>query len=237
MAPHLRQFNERIGARTLLIPLDATETVEYIDYRLRARNGSAVKIFNRKALKYIVAQSAGIPRRVNVLCHNSMLLAYGAGAKQVSLKMAREAVADYQDLFASATKASSAENPRPRTRRWLRWNFGLTAIVAALTGMIIALIMFGSSAARRNQATSISAMDGSAEAREPIVLPRSVVVSPSSSDLRSGSSTTPIAVPDYGTAAASEPAASASASVMSEKVPNKHAVMRLAKQRERDEEE
>ena len=39
MAPTLRQFNERIGARTLLVPLDASETLEYIDYRLRAKGG------------------------------------------------------------------------------------------------------------------------------------------------------------------------------------------------------
>ena len=241
MAPHLRQFNERIGARTLLVPLDATETVEYVDYRLRARNGSAARIFHRKALKYIVEQSAGIPRRVNVLCHNSMLLAYGAGAKQVSLKMAREAVADYQDLFASATKASSAENPRPRSRWRLRLNFGLSAIAAAVTAMIVVLVMLGSNWVRRNHATSIPAIDESAEAREPIVLPHTAIISPKDSQNRSESrsdSTTPIAVPDYGTAAAAEPAASPSTSVTTEKPQPKHAsAMRLAKQRERDEDE
>ena len=118
MAPSLRQFNERIGARTLLVPLDASETLEYIDYRLRAKGGTSARIFKPKALNYIVAASAGIPRRVNVLCHNAMLLAYAEGAKVVTLKMAKAAVAEYQDLFTAAIKASSNENPDP-SRRWV----------------------------------------------------------------------------------------------------------------------
>jgi general secretion pathway protein A len=144
MAPNLRQFNERIGARTLLAPLDAGETIEYIDYRLRSKGGTAAKIFNPKALRYIVAASAGIPRRVNVLCHNAMLLAYAAGVKQVSLKMAKEAVAEYQDLFTAALKASSNERPLPRDGLHLSWNPRATAVAAALVSLLIALMVFGS---------------------------------------------------------------------------------------------
>ena len=190
MAPHLRQFNERIGARTLLVPLDASETLEYIDYRLRSKNGSAVKIFQRKALKYIVNASAGIPRRINVLCHNSMLLAYAAGANQVTLKMAREAVTDYQDLFSAAIKASSTENPRPRARWTFAWNSGLTAVTATVAGLLIALIAFGSW-------THHDASPQAVDAREQtLIAPRSSAAPAHSARIDVGSSTTPIAVPD-----------------------------------------
>jgi hypothetical protein len=190
MVPHLRQFNERIGARTLLVPLDANETIEYIDYRLRAKNGSAVKIFKRNALKYLVNASAGIPRRVNVLCHNSMLLAYAAGASQVTLKMAREAVTDYQDLFSAAIKASSTENPRPRGKWTFAWNSGLTAIAATIAGLLIALVALGSWAHRDANSQAVEAHE-----QDPR-LPRTSVAPAHSARIDLGSSTTPIAVPD-----------------------------------------
>ena len=236
MAHHLRQFNERIGARTLLVPLDATETLEYIDYRLRARNGSAAKIFNRKALKYIVAQSAGIPRRVNVLCHNSMLLAYGAGAKQVSLKMAREAVTDYQDLFASATKASSAENPRPRTRWRFRWAASLSAIAAAITGLLLIVLLALSSFWSKHNQTVATPSPAPGQVREPVMMPRSASLTPSADS--QDDSTTEIYVPDYGTPADSEPKASSSTASSSSKLAAKQpGVVRFAKRRMRDGEE
>jgi general secretion pathway protein A len=196
MVPHLRQFNERIGARTLLVPLDANETIEYIDYRLRAKNGSAVKIFKRNALKYIVNASAGIPRRINVLCHNSMLLAYAAGANQVTLKMAREAVTDYQDLFSAAIKASSAENPRPRGKWAFAWNSGLTAIAATIAGLLIALVAIGSWAHRDSNSQALEANEPfEAHEQDPGLPQTSIAPAPRVHiDLRS--STTPIAVPD-----------------------------------------
>ncbi len=145
MSPALRQFNERIGARSMLTPLDPAESVEYIDYRLRAKGGHADKIFNRRALKYIVAHSGGVPRRINVLCHNSMLLAYSAGAAQVTLAMVREAVADYEDLFNSATAAARAIGSRTRRAllRWLPFNPRKAASAMLVATAAVLLVMIG----------------------------------------------------------------------------------------------
>ncbi len=200
MAPNLRQFNERIGARTLLMPLDAKDTAEYIDYRLRAKNGTAAKIFHRKALKCIIAASAGIPRRVNVLCHNAMLLAYAAGANQVTLKMAREAVTDYQDLFNSALRASAAENPTPRSGWNLAWKSSLTTVAAAITGLLIALIALGSYFGRRTMPAPESANAADSPREQTLMLPHSPSID---SDIAADGSTaknssiTPIARPHY----------------------------------------
>lgn len=226
MAPHLRQFNERIGARTLLVPLDSNETLEYIDYRLRSKNGGALKIFKRNALKYLVNASAGIPRRINVLCHNSMLLAYAAGAQQVTLKMAREAVTDYQDLFSAAIKASSTENPRPRAKWTFAWNSGLTAVAATIAGLLIALIAFGGSISKWNRR---SASPQALEAGDQtLVLPRSTTVPAHGAQIDLGSSTTPIAVPDAAVPDSDSDTA-ASADDASIKTRNQRAAARLAK--------
>jgi type II secretory pathway predicted ATPase ExeA len=97
-AHHLRQLRERISTKVSLPALSAAESAAYIDYRLQAQNGSA-RIFEPGALKYLIKAAAGIPRRLNVLCHNALLLAYSKKKNIVTLEDAREVVADYQGIF------------------------------------------------------------------------------------------------------------------------------------------
>ena len=94
-SPSLRQFNQRVAARSVLNRLSFVEAHEYVGYRLRARDGRSRDIFDSEALDYLLRHSAGIPRQINVLCHNAMLLAYSAGASLVDLKSARAAVAEH----------------------------------------------------------------------------------------------------------------------------------------------
>lgn len=109
-AHHLRQLRERISTKVSLPALGDTESVAYIDYRLQAQNGSA-RVFDPNALKYLIKAAAGIPRRLNVLCHNALLLAYSKNKSTVTLEVAREVVGDYQGIF----PISNVE-PRPALR-------------------------------------------------------------------------------------------------------------------------
>jgi len=97
-AHHLRQLRERISTKVSLPALSTTESVAYIDHRLRAQNGS-VRIFEPKAIQCLVKAAGGIPRRLNVLCHNALLLAYSKKKNTVTLEVAREVVADYEGIF------------------------------------------------------------------------------------------------------------------------------------------
>ena len=97
-AHHLRQLRERISTKVSLAALTEIESVAYIDCRLRAQNASA-RIFDANAIKYLVATAAGIPRRLNVLCHNALLLAYSKNQNPVTLEVVREVVGDYKDIF------------------------------------------------------------------------------------------------------------------------------------------
>jgi type II secretory pathway predicted ATPase ExeA/phage tail protein X len=118
---NLRQLNERIGARAMLNSLRANEIQEYIDFRLRARNGSAQDVFTSSALKIIADHSGGIPRRINVLCHNAMLLAYTSDSQRVRGQHANAAAAEYEDLFLTATTPRQPDPPvreRPNSRWW-----------------------------------------------------------------------------------------------------------------------
>jgi len=91
--PQLRQIAERVAVRVNINPLDHAESRRYIEHRLLGSGGS-LAMFSPAALWLIVHRARGIPRRMNILCHNALLLAFAAGASQVTWSMAREAIRD-----------------------------------------------------------------------------------------------------------------------------------------------
>jgi type II secretory pathway predicted ATPase ExeA len=117
-SPGLRQLDQRIGARSVLNPMQPAEVREYADKRLQACGGSAKQVFGASAMRQIVRHSGGIPRRINVLCHNAMLLAYSAGARQVDSRMVQAAVTEYDGLF-SLKRTAQAGAGAGAFRRWL----------------------------------------------------------------------------------------------------------------------
>jgi general secretion pathway protein A len=116
--PSLRQLEQRIGAKTVLNPLQRAECREYIEQRLSAVNGTTERIFKSGALRYLIGHGGGIPRRINVLCHNAMLLAYSGGARMVDTRMVEAAVTEYDSLFSTMHSQAPGEKGAP-VRRWL----------------------------------------------------------------------------------------------------------------------
>ena len=136
MAPSLRQFHQRIGARAVLNPLRREEALEYIDHKLRNAGGSANAIFDKRALGEIVGRSQGIPRQLNLLCNNALIRAYAVGLRRVSVKIARAAIGEYDNLGKAVEKF-----PQPLLRPALRSitahpAISLTSVgLAALAGL------------------------------------------------------------------------------------------------------
>jgi general secretion pathway protein A len=168
-SPSLRQFNQRVAARSVLSRLRITEAHEYVGYRLRAKGGRSRDIFDADALAYILRHSGGIPRQINVLCHNAMLLAYSAGASRVDLKAARAAISDNGQSLIGGLSAVT------RTRGWER---SALAGAAALGVALIAGYAYQSlpNSARRTipktpAALALSSYSGVAHA-EPILAAR-----------------------------------------------------------------
>src|SRR5439155_23322130 len=86
------------------------------------------------ALKLIVKYSDGIPRRINVLCHNALLTAFSEAAHQVTPPMVQEAHDDYEDIIASRVT-------KPPRGSWLLQRapaVGLAALVVGTCGVIAA---------------------------------------------------------------------------------------------------
>jgi general secretion pathway protein A len=92
----LRQLKQRVGLRCNLLPLDLREVGGYIHRRLelagaeRNENG----IFSAEAIEAIYKISEGIPRLVNTLCENCLMLGFGLQLKHITAAIVREVVSD-----------------------------------------------------------------------------------------------------------------------------------------------
>ena len=138
-ARHLRQIRERISTKVTLPALSAKESIAYVNYRMQAQNGSA-RSFEADAIKYLIEAAAGVPRRLNVLCHNSLLLAYSKNLGKVTIDVAREVVGDYKDIFLPQPELDSAAPTEVRPaaiRRRPR------LVLAAAACAALALVGFG----------------------------------------------------------------------------------------------
>lgn len=119
--PQLRQVAERVAVHCRIAPLSRRESRAYVAHRLRCAGGSW-DLFSPPARRLLVRKAYGIPRRLNILCHNAMLFAYGTGARRVTRSTARGAVRARRRLLATGA-------PSPRWAAVRRW--GAPAIVGA----------------------------------------------------------------------------------------------------------
>jgi len=75
-APELEQLRQRITVSYHLPPLDAEETCNYINHRLRRAALATPLEFPREATDLIHARSRGVPRIINVICDATLVFGY-----------------------------------------------------------------------------------------------------------------------------------------------------------------
>lgn len=92
--PQLRQLEQRICLRRWINPLDENETYAYIRHRLSLANKDGVEFFSPEALKLIWAYTGGVPRKINILCDNALLIGYATRADKIRSAAIQEAVTD-----------------------------------------------------------------------------------------------------------------------------------------------
>ena len=137
MDPSLSQFHQRIGARAILNPLQREEAFEYIEHKLQESGGSTKKVFGTRALQLLVHHSHGIPRQLNLLCNNALIRAYGSDLRIVTMKVAREAIKEYENLAGTAEKFDE-----PIGWRALHSIMSHPAISTAGVSLIVMLALF-----------------------------------------------------------------------------------------------
>ena len=126
--PSLRQLKQRITFSYTLSPLDEAGLDRYVSHRLSEAGYNGEQIFTKKALKTLFKASRGIPRLVNILCHKSLMVAYGQGRQRVELEAVQRACDDTD---------GTRSNDQKSRRYWL------IASVAAALILLIAVPLTG----------------------------------------------------------------------------------------------
>lgn len=104
----LRQLAQRITGRYHLEPLSQSETIEYLQHRMRVA-GATRALFTPAAARELYRLSGGVPRIINVIADRALLGAFTREQAQVAPAMVRRAAAEVYD----------SEQHRGRLRSWL----------------------------------------------------------------------------------------------------------------------
>jgi len=94
----LRQLKQRIALRSTLEPLDANETKGYIEARLHlaGANSSASALFPGQTIAAVHRHSRGIPRLINTICENALIIAYTKQVREVTPDIVEEVAEDFR---------------------------------------------------------------------------------------------------------------------------------------------
>src|SRR5688572_4592656 len=121
-APELEQLRQRITVSYHLMPLDADETANYINHRLRRAATGAPMEFPRDATDAIHGRSRGVPRIVNVICDAALVFGYAEERRGVDLPLVQEVLSELEVTgvlppIGATNMTESAPSPMPALAR------------------------------------------------------------------------------------------------------------------------
>jgi MSHA biogenesis protein MshM len=127
--PSIRQLKQRITFSSTLGTLNLQDTEYYLAHRLGIGGYRGPRLFARSAVKLLHRASRGVPRLINILAHKALMAGYGEGARYITDKYVKFAIAD-------------TELARARLHRRRVWRFGalLAALAAASSAWVWAQI-------------------------------------------------------------------------------------------------
>ena len=78
------------------MPLSLRESQEYIDHRLHIAGSKISNIFTDEAVSLICNYAKGIPRTINALCDNALLIGYSLSKKRIDGDIIHEVIRDME---------------------------------------------------------------------------------------------------------------------------------------------
>jgi len=103
--PHIRQLKERITHSFYLSPFPPDDTLQYLNFRLRAVGYKGPDIFNKKTASTVKKYSDGLTRRINILADKSLLAAFSEGSHTVTSSHVKSAARDSEFKKQGSSKA------------------------------------------------------------------------------------------------------------------------------------
>jgi type II secretory pathway predicted ATPase ExeA len=90
--PHLGALRQRLAIRARLDPFSVDESADFLRHQLRLAGGRPEALIADEAVVLLAQNTRGIPRLLNQSAHEAFHLAYEAGASQVDVEAAVEAL-------------------------------------------------------------------------------------------------------------------------------------------------
>jgi len=116
--PALEQLRQRITVSYHLHPLDAGETANYINHRLRRAATAAPLEFPHDVTDTVHARSGGVPRIINVICDAALVFGYAEERRQVDLPLMREVLAELETTGVLPSDLSSVRRGVGTPANW-----------------------------------------------------------------------------------------------------------------------
>jgi general secretion pathway protein A len=103
----LKPLKQSIEIRRQIRGFSEEESAKYIDHRLRLVGSSSSQIFSPEAISLICSYSQGIPRVINVLCDNALLMGFRLSQKKIGIDTIRGAIKNLEGPSPQKTILSS----------------------------------------------------------------------------------------------------------------------------------
>jgi general secretion pathway protein A len=171
--PELTQLNQRIGFHCCLTPMGYDETKGYIENRL-AVAGAIHSVFTSRAIKKIFAHSKGVPRVINVICDNALILGFSHQKRKIGHAIIQQVVQElHLDGMEWVEKHQSQDGFR-RVKR-LALITGIASLSLLGVGFVLQPSLPGGKLREytRSAANSLALLPQSPGVREPLLLPQS----------------------------------------------------------------
>lgn len=108
----LRQLKQRIEVRMALKPLSSADLKGYLNHRWQYAGADIPLPFTAEAITLIGGASHGIPRVVNAICDNALLLAYAGGEARIGAAHIQHVLRDLDPSDSELTPRNGAARPR-----------------------------------------------------------------------------------------------------------------------------
>lgn len=110
--PRLAPLIQRVVMYTHLKPMSFDDTTRYIAFRLvRASKDKPNVDFSREALRLIYERSHGVPRLVNLICDNALLVGYSRDTRLIDSQVVSTAISQMLPNFQDEPTDILAEGP------------------------------------------------------------------------------------------------------------------------------
>lgn len=128
--PKFRQLKQRVSLRYHVQPLGGEDTEKYIEKRLRMAGAFDHNIFTPKALNKIYKYTKGIPRLINIICDNALLMGYATDQKIIGQKIIGDVINNL-DGFSLQKKR----------RRWILFKVIPIVLLSCVAFIILASLL------------------------------------------------------------------------------------------------